>query len=47
MKNSYKALEKPNLQRLLIVHHNLYQLLFSVKFNHDKSISYFNKISGK
>ena len=31
----------------LIVHHNLYQLLFSVKFNHDKSISYFNKISGK
>lgn len=31
----------------LIVHHNLYQLFFSVKFNPNKAISYINEIGGK
>lgn len=38
-----KSVGEINLQRFLIVH----QLLFSVKFNPDKSISYFNKIGCK
>ena len=42
-----KALEKPISNAFLIVHHNLHQLLFSVKFNPNKSISYFNEIGGK
>lgn len=37
--------EKQIFNAFLIVHHNLHQLLFSVKFNPDKSILYFCKIS--
>lgn len=38
-----KAWEKSISNAFLIVHHNLHQLLFSVKLNPDKSILYLTK----